>query len=813
MRLCNCLWGGRYNPIIPYFEENLPRWMERRERTSGFDIARGYIDFFEPDVLVEASVGMADHLGWAHDDRYLGLQRLIALEQFVEINNRKRAEFVAGQDIFDVMAHLYDQEYKYERRHKRPFVLWEPDEHDAFFELLGGTYPDDESLKYIAGGYRDVFEPETLPTSSTSYLTFLKGHYVGPSWITRHALQETVGNRNEPTIFIFDPQNSEDLVDGWNHRLVQSNFLPVNVHWLSDHAEVLREQIRAYHRPIPGNPFGTMFHTSVEFARSVNVKAIKELVTRHFSGLPQNSFLPSAYPLMWEVRTERFASVDRRIAVIAKSQSFDEEIDTEGYVRVPTLVPDFHKEGRLHTSSTWINVIQPSDNYRKDDVALVFPTNIWKPGFPHLQTGEQLTITREGCVIPQQYAIGYSLLRPIEGRDAIIEWFKIQGLEAVPSEAGQVAAQIIASAGNLLACGMFADRKTIELLNSMAESYSEKQRDGKRVKRLTPDRAKHRGEIKQHFAERMKRSFGYWSSLDFFLKRSVFRAGLQVKCPTCAYNNWFDLDAISYKPTCSRCLNEFTLSQTPDYLRSYEWFYRVIGPFAAPDFVRGGYAVALTLRCITERHSSELTWSTGLELTELGCEVDFAGWYRRGFILTDKEREEPAFFIGESKSFGLNAFDKGAMENLRRVAENFPGAYIIVSSLKTIPDYSQREIGLLRELAEWGRTRRSDGSLKNPLIVLTGIELFSEHGITQAWKAAGFVQPAHVDMTDWYQLAEATQQTYLGLRPFYADFQMQLHARANLLRLLKRHVDALELHSNRTRLVRLLKARSKIYIN
>ena len=187
-------------------------------------------------------------LGWAHDDRYLGIQRLIALEQFVEINNRKRAEFVAGQDIFDVMAHLYDQEYKYERRHKRPFVLWEPDEHDAFFELLGGTYPDDKSLKYIAGGYRDVFEPETLPTSSTSYLTFLKGHMLGPSWITRHALQETVGNRNEPTIFIFDPQNSEDLVDGWNHRLVQSNFLPVNVHWLSDHAEVLREQIRAYHQ-------------------------------------------------------------------------------------------------------------------------------------------------------------------------------------------------------------------------------------------------------------------------------------------------------------------------------------------------------------------------------------------------------------------------------------------------------------------------------------------------------------------------------------------------------------------------------------
>lgn len=817
MRLCNCLWGGRYNPIIPYFDESPPRWIGRHQRAKGLDIARGYINFFEPDVLVEASAGMADDLGWSHDDRYLGQPRLVTLDELIQINSRKRAEFAAGQDIFDVIAYLYDQEYKYERRHKRPFVLWEPREHEAFFELFGGTYPADGPLTYIVDAYRDVFEPETLPTSSGSYLKFLKDEYSSPAWITRYGLAEAVSNRNEPTIFIFDSDDSEDLVDGWNHRLVQNNFLPVNLHWLSDHAEYLRARIKARHRPIPGNPFGTMFHTEVEFSRSISDETRNELVRRHFIGLPENSFFLRHYPVMWEVQKERFVSVERRIIVNAKSQSFDHEIDTDGYVRVPTLIPDFRDEGRSHTSSTWINVIQPSNDYRKEDVAVVFPTNLWKPGFPRLLTGEQLTVTREGWVIPQQYAIGYSLLRPLGGRDAVTDWFKLNKIKALPSEAGQVAAQVIAAAGHLHACGMFADRKTIELLNSMAESHSEQQRSGRRVDRMTPDRAKHRGKIQQHFSERAKRSFGYWNSLDFFLERSVFRAGLQVKCPTCAYNNWFDLDAISYKPTCTRCLNEFKLSQTPDSLRRYEWFYRVIGPFAAPDFVRGGYSVALTLRCMAERHSSELTWSTGLELAELDCEVDFAGWYRRGFIWTDKEREEPTFFIGESKSFGVDAFDKETVENLRKVAERFPGAYIIVSSLKMIVDYSPNEIRLLQELAEWGRARLNDGGLRNPLIILTGLELFSEHGITQAWKAAGepasrFVQPAHVDLTDWYQLAEATQQRYLGLSAFYADFQAQRRARANLLRLLRRRIGSLELHANRMQLITVLKARSKIYI-
>jgi hypothetical protein len=90
--------------------------------------------------------------------------------------------------------------------------------------------------------------------------------------------------------------------------------------------------------------------------------------------------------------------------------------------------------------------------------------------------------------------------------------------------------------------------------------------------------------------------------------------------------------------------------------------------------------------------------------------------------------------------------------------------------------------------------------------VLTGVELFSDHGIRQAWQAAGepastFVRHAAIDLTDLYQLAECTQQLYLGLPPFYADYQTERHVRA-----------ALELQTNRLRLIKLLKARSKIYI-
>ena len=306
MRLCSCLWGGRYNPIIPFIEDmQLPR-TQRHQQVQGLDIARGYIDFSEPDIVsIEASPGMADRLGWQPDHNYFELPRLISIDEFFELDTRKRVNFAAGHDIFDVIAHLYDQEYKFQRRHKQLFALVESGD-DAFFELFGGAYPDDEPLKYISDAYRDVFSPSFFPRRPIPILKFLTDGYAGPLWITKHAIEETNTRHDGPTIFVLDPRNPQDLIDCWNYRLVENDTLPVNLNWLGDHAQFQRERIKEYHRPIPGNPYGTMYHTNVEFARSIDGQTAAQLVSHHFSELPQNSFFLGSYPTMWEVQTVRF---------------------------------------------------------------------------------------------------------------------------------------------------------------------------------------------------------------------------------------------------------------------------------------------------------------------------------------------------------------------------------------------------------------------------------------------------------------------------------------------------------------------------
>lgn len=64
-RINTCLWGGMFNPILPFLE-CVPSWWERYEFGSenANQIMNGYLKFFEPDFLVEAEEGLANGLGY-----------------------------------------------------------------------------------------------------------------------------------------------------------------------------------------------------------------------------------------------------------------------------------------------------------------------------------------------------------------------------------------------------------------------------------------------------------------------------------------------------------------------------------------------------------------------------------------------------------------------------------------------------------------------------------------------------------------------------------------------------------------------------
>ncbi len=782
-RLNACLWGGRYNPIIPCFEKDGGRWHRPYREEDGLEVAKGYINFFEPDVLVEARPGMASALGWPDGDRHIGLPHVISLDEFYKINSRGAADFALGIDIFEVMLHLYDTDYRYERRHKEPFVkIWDAPG-DAFFDVVCGRYPIDDSLSHISKAYDDVFAPVAAPPDSTTALQHLKEGLLGPFWLTRHELEELPGRGSrDQTFYVFDSTVPGDVIDYWNFRLVVPNAIPINVNWLGECADFMRERIKAVHRPIPGNPFGTMFHSEICLASSIDEGARDVILREHFANLPQGAFYVSSDPLFWTERGKGRHRRETKIIVRGGSTSFTEALE-DNSLKIPAPSPSFLNQSKRYQKERWMNVIAMGQTYGEDSIALVYPSNLWNPSYPHL-SGRDFRVRREGWVVEVEYDIGYGRLKIETGRNAMINWLKTREIEASPSEEGQIAAQVITAAGGLMACGMFADSDTLKLLGEMAEGHSEVSRNGRRVSKAVPDRSKHVNTIRQHFKEREKRAFGYWNKLDHFLKCSVFRVGLRVQCPICSHQNWLDLNAISYKPTCTRCLNEFEFSQSPTDIDKVDWFYRIVGPFAAPDYARGGYAVALTLRALSNHDDAEMTWSTGLTLQPLNCEVDFIGW-RRARRLGSDEGDDPVLVVGEAKSFGRNSINEDAVVTLKKVVDRFPGAVMVVSTLRNGSELSLAEIGRLRRLAIWGRRSNIDGGAVNPLILFTQTELFANYGIDQAWeKIDGQRIHGYYDVDDLGTLADLTASRYLGLAERW-DRQAQVQAPEPMLAILR----------------------------
>lgn len=70
----------------------------------------------------------------------------------------------------------------------------------------------------------------------------------------------------------------------------------------------------------------------------------------------------------------------------------------------------------------------------------------------------------------------------------------------------------------------------------------------------------------------------------------------------------------------------------------------------------------------------------------------------------------------------------------------------------------------LRAVAKWGWTQVQP----NPLIVLTGIDLFSEGPLSHAWEQSGQpradIMKEHRHIFDFATLAHATQQAGLGMK-------------------------------------------------
>lgn len=759
-RVNTCLWGGKFNPIIPILKQ-VPKWWDRHGHRfeTAAQIVNGYLDFFEPDFIVEAESGLANGLGF-DKERVLQLSDLLT-----RAGDRDRNG--CGLSVLNLYWGLYREEFQFARRHEHDIINVVPE--NAYFTGLSaclfGAFPTESDLQYLGKAFTDAFGPKTVTLNGTTLVNLYKSGFTSALRMGQSKINIDYHDHEDPALFVLDASKSRDLIDFWNLRAIRRNLLPIPLQWIGELSEFCKQFIVKNYRPLPGNSHGVMIRPTVMFARSIPSDNIERLYDYCRVDVAGANCRQDSYPSIWRPPPEIMIRTMRPTLSAAKKTVDIPLVIDKPRIRFDCLHPEFADD--YGNENRWANVVQLEDWTHTDQIATVLPCDYKNPLSRNFRIGiHDLLSTTEGFVVFPQFKNLPEHWDLLDGTTAINKWLKIHKMNAALSDAGRATQQIIQTLGGFRGVASLAHPKIVKLLND--------------ISRKPISRSAHHQEFKNKIQDAIKDDSWRRHNFENLVEKGAVELGLELKCTKCSSWSWYSLKQLDYQIVCSLCLRQFGFPIVePGASSNSRWAYRLIGPFALPDYSKGGYAAALSIRFFSEiigHDHVDVTWSAGQEL-ELApkdkVESDFILWYQRKQIFGNNYPTE--IVLGEAKSFGREAFQSEDVVAMKRLAVRFPGSILVFSTMKEADELSTEEVGRIAKLAEWGReyvwNRRQT---RAPVIVLTGAELFASYSLQEAWKKKGgrhahLIEPGWVREENLRVLADMTQQLYLNM-PSYGTW-------------------------------------------
>lgn len=773
LQTCTMLWGGAYNPIIPVSEELPVQWRDTWSKSSdGLRVATGLAHFFEPDVYVECAEGLAARARIRPADLDFGLKNVATLADFTD-RGGGATSMPFGTDVSGIYRDAYRREFQFLRRRKVEAVSFKPDSGQPLLvAALFGSFPADGPWSGLGKLFCEAFDTEERDLTPGAFREARDARAMHPLGVTAHDLTREPDGEWDRVFFILDPRNTLDIIDYWNLRLFRRGVVGLSVDWLPCLRGWLVDQIRANHRPLPGNPNGIMIRTVLQFGRSLTPERIEQAIAAAgLSALSSGEWAQNQwYEPIWLPDSEDMARRPRRAVVTAGKRQADfaaPDADGEPVCQFEALSPPFADEFG-DNRARWVNVARLSSFGSEGNWSTVLVPGSTERLRHRIRMGNALLTSREGFVLPQGHVRNREFLRLCTGREVLSDLFASAGMEATQSQAGRTADQVIEALMGVSGARLIADRETIELLDNMARS---RRRNADGSTEVLPDRTMDASRWRGHVKARSARALFRNTSLDDFIKANILRLGLSLMCPNCRMENRYAIGGILEENVCERCLRRFPFPQGSLNFKNTPWSYRVVGPFAVRDLAGGAYATVLTLRAFLQNLAGldrgNAVYATGTNLRDpLGgdLEADFALIYqRRGFV---GEQDDSHLVLGETKSFAAEAFTAQDVGRMRRLGARFPGAVLVFATLKDALDPEER--ASIGELAAEGNERLDDGRPRNPVVILTGFELFAEWHIDRAWRQdegdRATLAHSALHFENLWTLAELTQARYLGIK-------------------------------------------------
>ena len=756
------LWGGKFNPIVPFFEE-VPDWWKRDSRSfeSAKQVINGYFDFFEPDFIVESEKGIAKNFNFDS-------KRILQFSDLMEYKETNDRYTTYGQSINDLYRYLYRTEFKFQLRNKQSMIYVEEDSKlKIFISCIFGSFS--EKPEYLKENYKDVFDPKIIKLDAEHLKKIYNSRDITPLEIDHRTYSVNYGKLN-PILFILNMEETKDLIDFWNLRTIYKNIFAIPIQWIKELSPFCKEFILNNYRLIRGNPYykKPLQFTTI-FSRSIDKKNIGNILEKYICVDEKNvNALQSSYPTIWRKSSE--LEVRKIRSTLIANRQYVEKKMSNHTIRFDPLSPKF--ADKYGNRFRWANVIRLTNFDEKRQIATIFPCN-YKKDFPiklKIRSGAFLSTT-EGLVIFPENKSFSEFWNLIESDIVIKGWLqnneKIETVEL--SHSGKIANQITQTLG-ISGRYPLINKDIIHFLNDISR---------KQLKVF------YSSDFQKRINSAIKNNKQSKYIFKILIENNVVKLGRKIKCNRCGNWNWYSLKQLDYSLTCDLCLKAFPFPITqPSEKKHSKWAYRIVGPFALPNYAQGGYAVALSVRFfkkIIDGHDEGVTWSSGQELTVSSnqkIEIDFILWFQRsGF----GEVHYPTNVVfGEAKSFGKDAFTQEDIDKMKSLAEIFPGAILVFATMREPEALTEEEIKLIRELAEWGREYDKERQqTRSPIIVLTGIELFTKHHLDITWKEKGGAHEqlanrssSMMRISNLRFLANYTQQLYLDM-PSYDEWVMK----------------------------------------
>ena len=467
-RINTCLWGGMFNPIIPFLKCVPPRWDKYNFGSENAkQIMNGYLDFFEPDFLVEANEGLADGLGFDS-------QRVLHLEDFLEQPGGGNRE-IYGLSVHDVYAALYTEIFRFETRHEPKIVSVEAKDlaYANFVASNFGSFPIQEQFGYFERDYKGVFNPEHVILDSSTLPNLYKFAHDTPISMSCAKVRINYHSSGKLRLFILNAKEICDLVDFWNLRIIFGDIFPIPIQWIEELSPFCKELILIAYRSLHYIPNKLPLSPVSMFSRSIPSTEIDQ-VFGHYLRVDEidADMTQSIYLQIWrEPPAEWVIKLSRRPILEADRRKLNIQISGDRpEIQFDSLLPDFANEygNRYHIA----NVVRIHDWSHTGQIATVFPSDHrnspFFKSFRYDTRGVRFLPTTEGLVtFPDRGEIFQRW--NWDASTAFNKWFNANHASATPSDAGMATQQIIQTLGGVWGVGCLAHKGVIELLNRIAK--------------------------------------------------------------------------------------------------------------------------------------------------------------------------------------------------------------------------------------------------------------------------------------------------------------------------------------------------------